>query len=86
MRGGAFDYVMKATYASPETVERGLEKAEEQRQRRRIEEELAKRDAILEAVRFAADQSSARRRAGRRASGGPQTPREATEAESRLRL
>ena len=57
MRGGAFDYVMKSNLTRlPQTVERGLEKAEEQRQRRRIEEELAKRDAILEAVRFAADQ------------------------------
>ena len=57
MRGGAYDYVMKGNLSRlPQTVERGLEKAEEQRQRRRVEEELRSRDAILEAVRFAADQ------------------------------
>ena len=57
MRGGAYDYVMKGNLARlPQTVERGLEKAEEHRQRRKIEEELRRRDAILEAVRFAADQ------------------------------
>ncbi len=57
MRCGAYDYVMKSNLARlPRTVERGLEKAEEQRERRRIEEELERRDAILEAVRFAADQ------------------------------
>jgi PAS domain S-box-containing protein len=57
MRGGAYDYVMKSNLSRlPQTVERGLEKAEEQRQRRKIEQELERRDAILEAVRFAADQ------------------------------
>ena len=57
MRGGAYDYVMKGNLSRlPQTVERGLEKAEERRQRRKIEEELRRRDAILEAVRFAADQ------------------------------
>jgi PAS domain S-box-containing protein len=57
MRGGAYDYVMKSNLARlPRTVERGLEKAEERRQRRKVEEELERRDAILEAVRFAADQ------------------------------
>jgi PAS domain S-box-containing protein len=56
MRGGAYDYVMKSNLSRlPQTVERGLEKAEERRQRRKIEEELERRDAILEAVRFAAD-------------------------------
>src|SRR5918994_4606139 len=57
IRGGAYDYVMKSNLGRlPQTVERGLEKAEEHRQRRKIEEELERRDAILEAVRFAADQ------------------------------
>src|ERR687898_915976 len=57
IRGGAYDYVMKSNLSRlPQTVERGLEKAEERRQRRRIEGELERRDAILEAVRFAADQ------------------------------
>jgi PAS domain S-box-containing protein len=57
MRGGAYDYVMKGNLSRlPQTVGRGLEKAEERRQRRKIEEELRRRDAILEAVRFAADQ------------------------------
>ena len=57
MRGGAYDYVMKGNLSRlPQTVERGLEKAEERRQRRKIEQELRRRDAILEAVRFAADQ------------------------------
>ena len=57
IRGGAYDYVMKGDLSRvPQTVERGLEKAEERRQRRKIEQELERRDAILEAVRFAADQ------------------------------
>jgi PAS domain S-box-containing protein len=56
MRSGAYDYVMKSNLSRlPQTVERGLEKAEERRKRRKIEEELERRDAILEAVRFAAD-------------------------------
>jgi PAS domain S-box-containing protein len=57
MRGGAYDYVMKSNLSRlPQTIERGLEKAEERRQRRKMEEELERRDAILDAVRFAADQ------------------------------
>jgi PAS domain S-box-containing protein len=57
IRSGAYDYVMKSDLSRlPQTVERGLEKAEERRQRRKIEKELRRRDAILEAVRFAADQ------------------------------
>ena len=57
IRGGAYDYVMKGDLSRlPQTVERGLDKAEERRQRRKIEQELERRDAILEAVRFAADQ------------------------------
>ena len=57
IRAGAYDYVMKGNLSRlPQTVGRGLEKAEEQRQRRRVEEELRRRDAILEAVRFAAEQ------------------------------
>ena len=57
IRGGAYDYVMKGNLARlPQTVERGLEKAEERRQRRKIEQELERRDAILEAVRLASDQ------------------------------
>ncbi|HEX5850774.1 MAG TPA: PAS domain S-box protein [Rubrobacter sp.] len=56
MRGGAYDYVMKSNLSRlPQTVERGLEKAEERRQRRKVEDELERRDAILDAVRFAAD-------------------------------
>jgi PAS domain S-box-containing protein len=56
IRGGAYDYVMKSDLSRlPQTVERGMEKAEEQRRRRRVEEELERRDAILDAVRFAAD-------------------------------
>jgi PAS domain S-box-containing protein len=57
IREGAYDYVMKGNLSRlPQTVGRGLEKAEERRQRRKIEGELKRRDAILEAVRFAADQ------------------------------
>ena len=57
IRAGAYDYVMKGNLSRlPQTVGLGLEKADEQRQRRRVEEELRRRDAILEAVRFAADQ------------------------------
>ena len=57
MRAGAYDYVMKDNLARLcPTVERGLEEAEERRERRRTEEELRRRDAILDAVRFASDQ------------------------------
>ena len=57
MRAGAYDYVMKDNLARLcPTVERGLDEAEERRERRRTEEELRRRDAILDAVRFASDQ------------------------------
>ncbi len=57
MRAGAYDYVMKDNLARLcPTVERGLEEAEERRERRRTEEELRRRDAIFDAVRFASDQ------------------------------
>src|SRR5919199_3128183 len=53
VRAGAYDYVMKDHLARLyPSVERGLKEAE---QRRRAERELERRDAILEAVRFAAD-------------------------------
>ena len=56
MKAGAHDYVMKDNLARLcATVERGLEEAKERRERRRAEEELRRRDAILEAVRFAAE-------------------------------
>ena len=56
MKAGAHDYVMKDNLARLyHTVERGLEEAKERRERRRVEEELRRRDAILEAVRFAAE-------------------------------
>lgn len=56
MKAGAHDYVMKDNLARLyHTVERGLEEANERRERRRVEEELRRRDAILEAVRFAAE-------------------------------
>jgi DNA-binding NtrC family response regulator len=57
MRAGAYDYVMKDHLARLcPTVERGLEEVAERRKRRRIEEELRRRDAILDAVRFASGQ------------------------------
>jgi GAF domain-containing protein len=57
MRAGAYDYVMKYDLARLRPkVERGLEEVKERRKRRRIEEELHRRDAILDAVRFASDQ------------------------------
>ena len=57
MRAGAYDYVMKDNLARLcPTMERGLDEAEERRERRRTEEELCRRDAILDAVRFASDQ------------------------------
>ncbi len=53
VKAGAHDYVMKDDLARLyATVERGLEEAGE---RRRAERELRRRDAILGAVRFAAD-------------------------------
>ena len=56
MKAGAHDYVMKDNLTRLyHTVERGLEEAKERRERRRVEEELRRRDAILEAVRFAAE-------------------------------
>jgi PAS domain S-box-containing protein len=56
MKAGAHDYVMKDNLARLyHTVERGLEEAKERRERRRVEEELRRRDTILEAVRFAAE-------------------------------
>jgi PAS domain S-box-containing protein len=56
MKAGAYDYVMKGELARLcGTIEHGLEEARHRRERRRTEEELRRRDAILEAVRFAAD-------------------------------
>jgi PAS domain S-box-containing protein len=56
MKAGAHDYVMKDNLARLcATVARGLEEAEERRRRRRAETELRRRDAILEAVGFAAE-------------------------------
>jgi PAS domain S-box-containing protein len=56
MKAGAHDYVMKGSLARLcATVERGLEEAEERRRLRRAEAELRRRDAILEALGFAAE-------------------------------
>jgi PAS domain S-box-containing protein len=56
MRAGAHDYVMKDNLARLcATVARGLEEAEKRRKLRRAERELTRRDAILEAVGFAAE-------------------------------
>jgi PAS domain S-box-containing protein len=56
MKTGAYDYIMKDNLARLcATVERGLEEANERRERKRVERELRRRDAILEAVRFAAE-------------------------------
>ncbi|MDQ3639142.1 MAG: response regulator, partial [Actinomycetota bacterium] len=56
VKAGAYDYVMKDNLTRLcATLERGLEEAEERRERRRAEEELRRRDAVLEAVRFAAE-------------------------------
>jgi PAS domain S-box-containing protein len=53
MRAGVHDFLTKDNLTRlSTTVERGLEEAEE---RRRAERELRRRDAILEAVRFAAE-------------------------------
>lgn len=57
LRAGAYDYVMKDSLARLRApVERGLEETAERRRRSQIEGELRRRDAILDAVRFAADQ------------------------------
>ena len=56
LKAGAYDYVMKSNLARLcATVERGMLEAGERRERRRAERELERRDAILDAVRFAAD-------------------------------
>jgi PAS domain S-box-containing protein len=56
LKAGAYDYVMKSNLARLcATVERSIQEARERRERRRAERELERRDAILEAVRFAAD-------------------------------
>ena len=56
IKAGAYDYVMKDDLARLcGTVERGLSEAREQRRRREAAEELGSRDAILDAVRFAAE-------------------------------
>src|SRR5215216_456265 len=56
MKTGAYDYVMKDNLARLcATVERGLEEARQRRERKRAERELRRRDAILVAVRFAAE-------------------------------
>jgi PAS domain S-box-containing protein len=66
MKAGAYDFVSKSYPALDfitrgsmpllcPTVERGLEDANERRERKRAEEELRRREAILDAVRFAAE-------------------------------
>ena len=56
LKAGAYDYVMKGNLARLcATVERSMQEAEERRERRRAERKLGRRDAILDAVRFAAD-------------------------------
>ena len=56
MKAGAHDYVMKDNLARLcATVERGLDEARRERERRETAEELRRRDAILDAVRFAAE-------------------------------
>jgi PAS domain S-box-containing protein len=56
MRAGAHDYVMKDNLARLcATVARGLDEAEERRKLRRAEMDLTRRDAILEAVGYAAE-------------------------------
>jgi len=55
IKTGAHDYVMKNSLARLSTVERGLREARERRERRRAEAALRRRDAILDAVRFAAE-------------------------------
>ena len=56
VKAGAHDYVMKDNLMRlSTTVQRGLEEADERRKRKRAERELRRRDAILEAVRVAAE-------------------------------
>jgi PAS domain S-box-containing protein len=66
IKAGAYDFVSKGNPALDfitrgsmpllcPTVERGLEEANERRERKRAEEELSRRDAVLDAVRFAAE-------------------------------
>ena len=56
MKAGAHDYVMKDNLTRLcATVERGLDEARQHREHRKAEEELRRRDAILDAVRFAAE-------------------------------
>jgi len=56
MKAGAHDYVMKDNLVRLcATVERGLDEARRRRERRETAEELRRREAILDAVRFAAE-------------------------------
>jgi PAS domain S-box-containing protein len=56
IKAGAYDYVMKDNLTRLRaTVERSLQEAREKRDLRRAGRELQRRDAILEAVRFAAE-------------------------------
>jgi PAS domain-containing protein len=56
MKAGAHDYVMKDNLVRLcATVQRGLDEARRRRERRETAEELRRRDAILDAVRFAAE-------------------------------
>jgi PAS domain S-box-containing protein len=56
IKAGAYDYVMKDNLTRLRaTVERSLQEARERRDLRRAGRELQRRDAILEAVRFAAE-------------------------------
>jgi PAS domain S-box-containing protein len=56
MKAGAYDYVMKDNLTRLcATVERGLEEAEERRERKRAQRELGRREAILRAVGFSAE-------------------------------
>ena len=57
IKAGAYDYVMKDNLTRLHAVvERSLQEAREKRDLRRAGKELQRRDAILDAVRFAADQ------------------------------
>ena len=56
IKAGAYDYVMKDNLTRLRAiVERSLQEAREKRDLRRAGRELQRRDAILEAVRFAAE-------------------------------
>jgi PAS domain S-box-containing protein len=66
MKAGAYDFLTKGNLAFNfitkgympllcPTVDRGLEEAKERRERQRADEELRRRDAVLDAVRFAAE-------------------------------